>query len=235
MPYTKYPIVKPGNKYGRLLVIREAEPRIGRRFWLTRCICGTEKEIRQEHLKNGAAQSCGCLQRERAGAAGLKRTKHGATVGKLEGKQTAEYTAWQQMKNRCTNSSGPHWANYGGRGIVVCDRWLHSFENFLADVGPKPSFVGEDRARKYSLGRIDNDGNYEPGNVEWQTYTQQNNNRRPLGARPPTPPYEPAGEQPHELSSLSQVTAKRLYRKISKREPWQIALYEASEKRKQSK
>ena len=75
------------------------------------------------------------------------------------------------MKQRCLNPKGKSWRNYGGRGIEVCDRWLESFETFLADVGPRPG-------PEYSLGRKDNDGDYEPGNVEWQTMKQQANNRR---------------------------------------------------------
>lgn len=83
-----------------------------------------------------------------------------------------EYRAWLGMKARCYNSNELKYKDYGGRGIVVCARWLDNFENFLADVGLRPS-------ANYSLGRIDNSGNYEPANVTWHTAKEQANNRRP--------------------------------------------------------
>lgn len=75
------------------------------------------------------------------------------------------------MKTRCTNPKATKYADYGGRGIRVCDAWLTSFEAFLTDVGTRPS-------RQHSLDRIDNNGNYEPGNVRWSTVVRQNYNRR---------------------------------------------------------
>src|SRR5690606_36650999 len=77
---------------------------------------------------------------------------------------TAEYRTWQQMKNRCLNPNFTSYPNYGGRGVKVCDRWLNSFENFLADLGPRPS-------SKHSLDRFPRcDGDYEPGNCRWATF-----------------------------------------------------------------
>ena len=85
----------------------------------------------------------------------------------------AEYQAWREMLRRCYATQNKDYKNYGARGISVCAEWRESFRNFLAYVGEKP----EPRSL-YSLGRIDNDGNYEPGNVEWQTRDQQENNKR---------------------------------------------------------
>lgn len=101
--------------------------------------------------------------------------KHGATIG---GGYTPEYSVWRSMKSRCLNTSNAHFADYGGRGISVCDRWLHSFVNFLADMGPRPAGVGKGGRALYSIERKNNDGDYEPGNCKWATRTEQMRNRR---------------------------------------------------------
>lgn len=83
----------------------------------------------------------------------------------------AEYWIWQAMKKRCLNPKNPRFIHYGGRGITVCERWLHSYGNFLADMGRRPS-------AGHSIDRIDNDGNYEPANCRWATAEQQSLNRQ---------------------------------------------------------
>ena len=85
---------------------------------------------------------------------------------------TVEHRAWRKMLNRCYDPNDKSWRDYGGRGIAVCKEWLTNFPAFLAHVGAKPS-------PELSLDRIDNDGNYEPGNVRWATRLEQRHNRRP--------------------------------------------------------
>ena len=83
-----------------------------------------------------------------------------------------EYHSWKGMINRCTNKNHHKYSSYGARGITVCDRWLNSLDNFIKDMGDRPSL-------DYSLDRINNDGNYEPSNCRWATRSQQMRNRRP--------------------------------------------------------
>jgi hypothetical protein len=84
--------------------------------------------------------------------------------------ETHEYRAWSAMISRCTNTSNPSYKRYGGRGITVCEEWRLSFESFYKCMGDRPS-------NKHSLDRINNDGNYEPGNCRWATRTVQQRNR----------------------------------------------------------
>lgn len=128
--------------------------------WLCRCDCGNELIVKTGYLNSGNTKSCGCLNRDAARSRVLRHGKHG----------TSEYNIWQQMRYRCGNSNHPHYRNYGGRGIRVCDRW-QSFDSFYADMGPRPLGL--------SLDRIDNDGNYELTNCRWATRSQQNKNQRP--------------------------------------------------------
>ena len=197
-----------GMKFGRLSVTPYWERAGKAKFlWLCICDCGAEKLIRGDKLRKGHTRSCGCLHRDlliernksreippssRAARArprkqrktdksedrrGRNSRTHGC-AGKDHRTWTAEYRAWVSMKTRCSNRyvDRADYKNYYGRGIRICERWLESFENFLADVGRRPS-------RAHSLDRINNDGNYEPGNVRWATWREQRMNQRPRSRR----------------------------------------------------
>lgn len=154
--------MQAGERHGRLVSVRRisASPNGQSSIWLFCCDCGEEKETLVSSVRAGRTTSCGCVQRERSGS----RPKHGMSG-------TAEYRAWSCMKSRCYNPNLNRYSIYGGRGINVCDRWLNSFDNFLADVGHRPS-------KDYSLDRIDVNGNYEPSNVRWADRKTQARNKR---------------------------------------------------------
>ena len=140
-----------GAKVGLLTL--KSETKVGyRRYWLCECDCGGTKTADAAGLKRGQIRSCRCLHKG--------RVKHGmATSG--------EYRSWDHAKQRCTNPNIDAAEHYIGRGITMCERWFSSFENFYADMGPRPT-------PKHSLDRYpDNDGNYEPGNCRWATQSEQ--------------------------------------------------------------
>ena len=157
-----------GQRFGRLLVVGFAPRATGESLrWLCRCDCGNEKAVVGGVLRGGASRSCGCLRVEVGRTRGAASKRHGEGSN---GKETAEYRTWAAMLSRCENLNHSNFPRYGARGISVCERW-HRYEDFLADVGRRPS-------DGHSLDRIDNAGNYEPGNTRWATKAEQNENRR---------------------------------------------------------
>jgi len=149
-----------GQRFMRL----EVKAYAGGGRWFCICNCGHIVKARAGDLKRGDTKSCGCLKKE---ISARIRTTHGYG-SRINIK--SEYGIWNQMHQRCKNPKHRYYSNYGGRGIRVCERW-QKFENFLADIGPRPSL-------NHSLDRIDGNKGYEPGNVKWATKTEQARNQR---------------------------------------------------------
>jgi hypothetical protein len=167
----KYGCGKPafdltGNRFNRFVVMgRSGTNRHGHPVWECRCDCGAIRHTTGSNLIRGQHKSCGCLSRELTAERSIR---HGHT--RLKG-MTPEYRAWSAMTQRCINPKSPGFRHCGARGIKVCERWCNSFEAFFADVGSKPS-------SRFLLSRINNDGNYEPGNCRWIMRSEQNRRRQ---------------------------------------------------------
>lgn len=161
-----------GHRFHKITVISEPyresttrQPRVR-----VRCDCGSEYSMFEFSAKRGNTRQCnGCAKKSPNRMAAGKRMGAANKTHGLTG--TAEYRAWNQMKNRCLIPTVKAYPSYGGRGIKVSPLWLNDFPAFLSHVGPRPS-------PQHSLDRLDNNGNYEPGNVAWRTFSEQNANRR---------------------------------------------------------
>lgn len=133
--------------------------------WLYQCACGEVVEKLRRYVLSGRVRSCGCLQRE---ATVARNTTHGLAAN---GRRHSAYMPWASMKQRCHNPNSDDYKHYGARGIRVCERWANSFAAFLEDMGERPS-------QSHTLERVDNNRGYEPGNVRWATWTDQQRNKR---------------------------------------------------------
>jgi hypothetical protein len=155
-----------GRTFGRLSILRASTSEPG--AVVARCECGAFWHGRASTVMAGAVKSCGCLNREMTVA---RNYRHGLS-------HTPEYEVWRSMLKRCLNPRAAGFDNYGGRGILVCSRWIDGedgksgLECFVADIGKRPT-------PQHSIHRIDNDGNYEPANCTWATRSQQARFQRP--------------------------------------------------------
>ncbi len=155
----KKPVDVTGLRLGRLVAVKFARRAADRHsVWLWQCDCGRTVEVAANAVKNGNTRSCGCLKDE-----GANHRTHGATG-------TTELAIWESMHQRCRNPNTVNYKHYGGRGIVVCERWQR-FESFLSDMGRRPSM-------DVTLDRVDVNGNYEPSNCRWATAKEQHRNKR---------------------------------------------------------
>lgn len=150
--------------FGRLTVLkRDANGKRGQPRWLCKCDCGNRTIVDASKLKSGHTKSCGCLVAETLSKC---RTKH-------NGKHTRLYRIWCAMKERCSRKENVAYNSYGGRGIKVCDEWIHDFASF------RDWATANGYSDQLSIDRIDPNGNYCPQNCRWEsTKTQANNKRR---------------------------------------------------------
>ncbi len=140
--------------FGRLHVIgRDGSDSNGNAFWKCVCSCGVVRSFRGDRLKSGKTKSCGCLSLESKSSIPLYIRQ-----------------VFSGMMQRCYNPKSKAFPRYGGRGIVVCDEWIGKCELFFKYIGDRPTDL-------HSIDRVENDGNYEPGNVKWSTREEQQNNR----------------------------------------------------------
>lgn len=151
-----------GETYSRLTVLQETYMKNGRKTVRCECSCGNTVDVREDHLKSGVTNSCGCYRLDR-----LREVivTHGKTT-------TKAYGTWEGMLQRCHNPNASNYSEYGGRGITICEDWLgaEGFANFYKDMGERPEGM--------SLDRMDVNGNYCKENCRWETPSVQGFNQR---------------------------------------------------------
>ena len=160
-----------GQVFDRLTVIELSEQKNNKRSrkWLCKCTCGNNTIVGTTELNNKKVRSCGCLRSELHKELAIKRNYiHGECT---RDNTTKEWFIWSSIIQRCTNPNNKHYDSYGGRGIIICDRWKDSYTNFLEDMGRVPF-------KEASIDRIDVNGNYNKENCRWTDAKTQANNKR---------------------------------------------------------
>lgn len=170
-----------GQRFGRLLVLQKCPPRPSKQGgseWECVCDCGNVVIRGSSSLRKSHTSSCGCAAVEWARSMGANREyiairtpktiTHGHRCGR---NKSPEYKTWLGMKSRCYTPSNKNYPGWGGRGIRVCDRWLNSFENFLSDMGVRPT-------PEMTIDRLDSNKDYSLDNCRWATMQEQGGENR---------------------------------------------------------
>ena len=220
--------VRPGDRFGRWTVLYEGERHLtpkgqSLRACVCRCDCGEVKPVKLQNLTRGTSQSCGCLTLE-------ANTTHGLHAHPL-------YLLWFGMLERCRNERNASFRHYGGRGIQVCPDWHGIPEGLLryiawieANLGPRPEGNYPSGLPLYSIDRINNDGNYEPGNLRWATVSQQQRNKRPF-SRPGQRKMRRVADLQLCESRITFPQVRRLAKSRSRRASKDGARFESSRRR----
>lgn len=185
----------------KLIVVKRAQDRLypnGRRIvrWECKCLCGSGKQIiaTARDLRCGHSKSCGCVRTENV----IKKcSTHRETDSRL-------YHIWRGIKSRCLNKNNKKYENYGGRGILICDEWLNSYESF------RDWAMSHGYSDELSIDRIDVNGNYEPNNCRWVDAFIQANNRTDNFIIE----YNHEKHTVHEWALITNISAENIYNRI---------------------
>ena len=181
--------IEIGLRSDRLVILSKSDKSTSKNIYITcKCDCGNIIDIRYYHFKSGTTKSCGCFQKELSREMMLTKIlpnhiKHSDSNRKS--KHFYLFNTWMSIKQRCFNPNNKRYYTYGGRGITIYEQWVNDYTLFkewmLTNLGERPTTDSNKRGDNYSLDRINNDGNYEPGNLKWSTFEEQSNNRSYMG------------------------------------------------------